>query len=55
MNETVLICLLHLQTASAFDTDEMRVGGINDLLCEYEDLACDRKQLEKNSKPQEKQ
>lgn len=35
------------QTASAFDTEEMRIGGIHDLICEYEDLVCDRKKAGK--------
>lgn len=51
----MLICLPHLKTASAFGTEEMRIGGINHLICLYEDLVCDRKQLEKTSEQPEKQ
>lgn len=51
----MLICLPHLKTASAFDTEEMRIGDINHLICLYEDLVCDRKQLEKTSEQPEKQ
>lgn len=51
----MLICVLYLKTASAFDTEEMRIEGIHDMICEYEDLVCDRKKAGKTSKQQEKQ